>query len=661
MKRIFYAVFLTSLVTGWSAVFAMAADSATRPEEYSLGEVVVTGTKLGVEAIGTVREITAEDIQMRGVSTLDEALSLLPGVVIRTGGDGTPRVDMRGLRSRHVILLLDGVPFNSTEDGQFDPTLFPVENIARIKVTQGTHSVLYGDGGLAGTINIITKKGTQKLQTQASVEAGERNRWLGKASVSGGNDKVNFFLSGSALDTDGYRLSDDFDATPYENGNLRENSDRERKNLFANLGFTPVEHLDVGLIFNYVKGEHGLPPSTLDSKDPFASNIKYDRVDDLEGVSGQLSAGYDLPGPLDLRGSVYMNHTDEESNRYDDETYSTQTNLTQKGLFHQENTTRVSGGNFQTKYDLNRAGALTVGLGTKKEELDTKGRIVENKGKWTPFDEEWETKTHSVAGEYEVYPVSDLGIVLGYGHHWFEKEEGKDDDKGDYLVGAHYDVTETTRLRGSFAKKIRFPSLRQLYDKTDGNPDLNAEKSMNYELGLSHRVAINTVFSITGFYSDVEDYIEKDVDPPYLNHDEYVFKGVEVTAETRAIKNLLLRAGYTYMESEDKSPGSTKDELQYRPEHKLTLEGKYDFSFGLSAYMSLLHVSNQVTYSRNMPYVPYDMNDFTIIDARLEKAVFSGKMGFFVGVGNLMDEDYEQSYGLPREGRTFYGGIRISN
>lgn len=46
------------------------------------------------------------------------------------------------------------------------------------------------------------------------------------------------------------------------------------------------------------------------------------------------------------------------------------------------------------------------------------------------------------------------------------------------------------------------------------------------------------------------------------------------------------------MESEDKSPGSTKDELQYRPEHKLTLEGKYDFSFGLSAYLSLLHESN---------------------------------------------------------------------
>ncbi|MFH0731031.1 MAG: TonB-dependent receptor [Pseudomonadota bacterium] len=661
MKRTFVLMILAAVFSGVPAACVIAADPAPSPAEYILGEVVVSGTKGGVEAVGTVREITAEDIQMRGAATLDEALALLPGVTIRTGADGTPRVDMRGLRSRHVLLLLDGVPFNSTEDGQFDPTLFPVENIARIKVSYGTHSVLYGDGGLAGTINIITQKGAKKLETQASVEAGERNRWLGKASVSGGNDKANFFLSGSVLDSDGYRLSDDFETTAHEDGELRENSDRERNSFFANVGFTPVENLDIGLIFNYVKGERGIPPNTIGSADPFAGSVKYDRVDDSEGVSGQLSAGYDLPGPLDIRGSVYMNQLDEETNRYDDATYSTQKNLNLTGLFHQDNTTWVSGGNFQTRYDLKKAGELAFGFGTRKEELDTEGKIVERKGRFTPFDEEWETKTHSAACEYELYPVNDLGIVLGYSHHWFEKDGGDDDDRGGYLIGAHYDITDATRLKGSFAQKIRFPSIRQLYDKTDGNPDLNAEKSKNYEIGLSHRVAKSTELSITGFYSDVEDYIEKDVDPPFLNHDAYRFQGVELTAETRIIENLLLRAGYTFMDSEDQSSGSTKDELQYRPEHKLTLEGKYDFFHGFSAYMSILHESNQVTYSRTTPYVQYEMNDFTILDARFEKVLLSGKMGVFVGAGNLLDEDYEESYGIPCEGRTFYGGIRVSN
>lgn len=64
-------------------------------QTYTLGEVVVSADKEVVEAVGTVREVTSEDIKNKGARTLDEALQLLPGVIIRTGADGTPRVDFR--------------------------------------------------------------------------------------------------------------------------------------------------------------------------------------------------------------------------------------------------------------------------------------------------------------------------------------------------------------------------------------------------------------------------------------------------------------------------------------------------------------------------------------------------------------------------------------
>ena len=63
-----------------------------------------------VEEVGTTRRITRADIEARNARTLDEALRLLPGVYVRTGGDGTPRIDVRGFRSRHVLLLINGVP-----------------------------------------------------------------------------------------------------------------------------------------------------------------------------------------------------------------------------------------------------------------------------------------------------------------------------------------------------------------------------------------------------------------------------------------------------------------------------------------------------------------------------------------------------------------------
>ena len=83
--------------------------------------VSVTEASELVEEVGTTRRISRADIEARNARTLDEALRMLPGVHVRTGGDGAPRIDVRGFRSRHVLLLMNGVPVNSSADGQFDP------------------------------------------------------------------------------------------------------------------------------------------------------------------------------------------------------------------------------------------------------------------------------------------------------------------------------------------------------------------------------------------------------------------------------------------------------------------------------------------------------------------------------------------------------------
>ncbi|MBW1940899.1 MAG: TonB-dependent receptor plug domain-containing protein, partial [Deltaproteobacteria bacterium] len=164
---------------------------------------------------------------------------------------------LRGFRSRHVLLLIDGIPFNSTFDGQFDPSIIPVENIAKIKVSYGNHSVLYGQGGLGGVINLITKKGKEGVHSTVSGEVGEEDHYLGRFTLSGGKENLDFFVSGSASDRDGYPLPDDFEATSQENGDLRENSDRESENLFANLGFDLNDNWKAGIIVNSLRGEFG--------------------------------------------------------------------------------------------------------------------------------------------------------------------------------------------------------------------------------------------------------------------------------------------------------------------------------------------------------------------------------------------------------------------
>ena len=160
---------LVFLVIGTWLGFAHNGFSETATQQtatYTLGEIVVSGERAGVESIGTVREITADDITRRRAQTLDQALELLPGLDIRTGTDGVARVDLRGFRSRHVQLLLNGIPFNSTFDGQFDPSIIPVENIAKIKVSYGTHSVLYGQGDSAGSSTSLPKRGPRAFRAR---------------------------------------------------------------------------------------------------------------------------------------------------------------------------------------------------------------------------------------------------------------------------------------------------------------------------------------------------------------------------------------------------------------------------------------------------------------------------------------------------------------
>ncbi len=228
------------------AVTAYAQDQSD--DIFELGEIVVSSPRTISEAVGTVQVVTAEDIQRTNAKSLDEALDLVPGIYVRWGKKGVPRIDMRGLRTRQVELLLNGIPINSSYDNQFDPSFIPVENIARIKVTRGGGSVLYGSGGNAGVINIITKRGAQGMHGSAAVQAVEGDTYLGQGTFSMRNEQGNIFLSGSSLDQRGYPLADDaeYDSN-LEGGDTRENSDRERNSFFASMEFNPSQRTRIGV------------------------------------------------------------------------------------------------------------------------------------------------------------------------------------------------------------------------------------------------------------------------------------------------------------------------------------------------------------------------------------------------------------------------------
>ncbi|APG23861.1 TonB-dependent receptor plug domain-containing protein [Syntrophotalea acetylenica] len=625
------------LVFGAAARLWAAADD----ELYRLGEVVVSGGTPIVEAVGVTRRVTAEEMEQRGVRSLDDALNLLPGVDVRVGGDGAPRIDMRGFRTRHIKLLLNGTPFNSTYDGQFDPALISVENIAEIVVTTGATSTLYGSGGNAGVINIITKKGSKGVRGSLNGELASWDTHLLRGTGSYGADKYNVFVSGSHYEQDCYELSDHFSPARLEDGDERENSDRRRDNVFVNVGVTPNDVTSIGATFSYLSGDRGKPYTILTKKDdPFASNPKYEREDDLEEFNVQLALDHDFSGPISVKSWAFFNALDMVEKTYTDATLS-------KLKSKLDSKVEISGVNLQLACDLQHFGKATLALMAENDDWQAQEKVADT-------SENEDFQLYSADFEFEARPLQDLGTVFGFGYHWQDRDE-KDEEDYSYLVGLYYDLLPGTRLKASHARKVRFPTLRDLYGD-EGNADLGGEVTWHYETGVEQNLPAETMFSVTGFYIDVEDFIAKD-DATKIrrNFEEYEFKGIEVLVENRYFDKLLLRAGYTYLDTEDKSSDTRRDEIQYNPKHKTTLEATYQLPWQMSIYGSALYVAEAYTYDSNDN--KKRMPEYLVCDFRINKKAAGGALDLYFGINNLFDADYEQSYALPRSGRFMYGGV----
>ena len=631
------------------------------PDAYRFGEViVVTGQSKGVEATGAVATVTAEQIEAKGARTLDQALNLLPGVNVRVGGEGIPRIDIRGFRTRHVLLLLDGVPINSAVDAQFDPTLIPTENVATIKLTEGASSVLYGQGGLGGVINIVSKAGTGGLRGVVSGEAGDHAPYLGRASVSGGKGPVAFFLSGSSTRSNSFPLSSSFQPTDRQPAGYRYNSDRKRSNVLGNVAYTPASELGLGLTVSYVHAEFGKPTSAIDNPfDPFASAPRFDRVPDTDQFSVQASADYQATERLRLRGWGYVNHLDEQDDRYDNASFSS---FDASGSFRQRVDATVAGASLQPKYDLGAAGVVGVLLSAERDSWANTG--FTSVGPGVPpatVDSRNALYLYSAAVEYELSPVKGLGLVAGYGHHWQSRSGGRSADDFALLGAAYYDLLPATRLKASFSRNVRFPSLSDLYDPAQGNPGLVAERAYTASAGVEQRLRRESIVSLNVFTTEAKNLIQTDQATGLAtNLADVRFAGFELAGASRPVKALTLRASCAFLHSEDRSRAG-RQEQQYTPGNKVAAEAAYRFPFGLEPYLSVAYVGDQYYYTRNAitPVQKGKLADYALVNVRVSQRLLRDRLTLYVGGTNVFDVHYETSYGFPQAGRFVYGGVEV--
>jgi iron complex outermembrane receptor protein len=125
-----------------------------------LDQPAATGSRLGLtgrETPATIDTVTQAMMQAKGLRTAVEVYDSVPGVVAGLLPGEPASATMRGFSTGAVSYLFDGM---RVADSTILNRNYDSFNFARIEVLKGPASILYGDGALAGAINLVPRKPT---------------------------------------------------------------------------------------------------------------------------------------------------------------------------------------------------------------------------------------------------------------------------------------------------------------------------------------------------------------------------------------------------------------------------------------------------------------------------------------------------------------------
>jgi iron complex outermembrane recepter protein len=184
--------------------------------EMLLNKDVVSASKKvesSFEAPLSTSVISYNEIKASGARSVEEALRLVPGLIIREKTNGNFDVHIRGndnLPPKHMfvysensitLVMIDGRPvYNYAHGGTFWETLpVDLEDIDRIEVVRGPSSALYGPNAVSGVVNIITKKPEgKKLSLDGTVQGGMQNTIISSVGIGKAiNSKLSFRVTGN--------------------------------------------------------------------------------------------------------------------------------------------------------------------------------------------------------------------------------------------------------------------------------------------------------------------------------------------------------------------------------------------------------------------------------------------------------------------------------
>lgn len=583
-----------------------------KSEVYTASKSLVSATNV----TDNVSIITSEELSLKGITTVVEALKTIPGVSFTSNGGLGKQTNMyvQGMSNKYTLLMVDGVRYNdpsNTSGADFSHLL--VGDIERIEVIKGSQSGVWGADAAAGVINIITKNAQNGTHGTAGVEVGSYGHRSINTSLSHKTDKFDVMLSVQRVTEDGFTSSAPWgeDIDKYENDSYR--------NTTVNLkvGYWIDEHnrIEAGYhdinAFNNYDGSLPVYPYSMDPNSIQRS--------DFRQRSGYLTYKYFI-----------ANHTIE--------TTLSQSTFRKKEL---DATQSWEVKDFQGKvpsielkdtWKYKDVGTLVFGGSYEKREID-----------YTKVGEEEKERNENSKALY-LNNTNKLGNVVLTEALRYDKFSAFD-DKVTGKIGAKYLFNNQFNIYANYGTAYKAPSMLEMINPWgSSNFDLKPENIKSFNTGLQY-AGLNVNF----FRNEIENMIKSPDFVTYINLEgTSVLRGVEISYEQQVFQSLLMGANYTYVDAQDKDNKRLKSIPRYQT-------GLY------ATYIPI----KQLAWNINGTYLGSRQDEFTANKETGHYFVANAKVTYFIDktwdvyfkVNNLLDRYYQTTYNYASAERSYYAGV----
>jgi iron complex outermembrane recepter protein len=203
------------IALGAAPAFAQTVPAKPAPAAEEESTIVVTGSLLrrtSTESASPLTVITADDLEKRGVATVEGAIQLLSS---NNGGTlensftangafagGASAASLRGLTTSSTLVLFDGLRatyYPLADDGSrnfVDLNTIPDAIVDRVEVLKDGASANYGADAIAGVVNIITKKQIKGFLASAQAGISEKG--------DAGNQRLSATYGFGSLEDNGF-------------------------------------------------------------------------------------------------------------------------------------------------------------------------------------------------------------------------------------------------------------------------------------------------------------------------------------------------------------------------------------------------------------------------------------------------------------------------